>query len=183
MYLRTVTKYLYFVTWHLWLSAYIRCTSAVMAPPKQETTTPLHWEMKSAFPGADRLNQYCVNLFSKGLNVTDVHLHVIDPHSSFNNGSNGYLYAKEVWYELSPDSAVPLSSTELFCSFSFFTAHNFTVWAHRSHPFQQQATGFNEKVVRYLSSIKQQLDKVGEPAGEDNGALSSKEPDIYLRSR
>lgn len=47
------------------------------------TATPVYCEIQRAFPDDDGLNQHCVNLFGKGLNVTDIHLYVKVPHSIF----------------------------------------------------------------------------------------------------
>ena len=42
--------------------------------------------------GIERLNQHCVNVFGKGLNVTDVHLYVKGLHNSFKNESKCDLF-------------------------------------------------------------------------------------------
>lgn len=47
------------------------------------TATTVYCEIQRAFLDDDGLNQHCVNLFGKGLNVTDVRLYVKVPHSTF----------------------------------------------------------------------------------------------------
>lgn len=41
-----------------------------------DSKTLVYWEIQKDLSGSDRLNQQCVSLFGKGLNVTDVHLYV-----------------------------------------------------------------------------------------------------------
>lgn len=48
-----------------------------------DTTAPAYCEIQKAFPGSYRLNQYCMNLSGKGLNLTGVHLYIKLPHSNF----------------------------------------------------------------------------------------------------
>lgn len=39
-------------------------------------TTQVYSEIQRAIPGGDRYNQYCVNLFGKGMDVADIQLYI-----------------------------------------------------------------------------------------------------------
>ncbi len=54
-----------------------------MAPQTPDLKTPVYCEIQRDLPGDERLDQHFVNSFGKGLNVTNVHLYVNVPHSSF----------------------------------------------------------------------------------------------------
>lgn len=56
--------------WHKLL--HCRCSSRVKWP---ESNSLIHMEIQKESFGSDRINQHCVNFFSKCLNVTDVHLY------------------------------------------------------------------------------------------------------------